>query len=226
MGQGRRGFTLIELMIVIAIIAVIAAIAIPNLLASRLSANETSAIATLRTLVTAQAMFQKRGLADEDSDGAGEYGTLAEMSGAVTVRGGAATLVPPILSTAFRSINANGQMARNGYLYRVFLPDSNGLGVGEVAGGGAPAGIDAELSENTWCALAWPSNFETSGVRTFFVNQQGDIISSADETYSGPASPPSPGSAMSAPGNVDSITGVVATGTTGRDGNLWLQVVN
>ncbi|MHC4490894.1 MAG: prepilin-type N-terminal cleavage/methylation domain-containing protein [Planctomycetota bacterium] len=42
------GFTLIELMIVIAIIAIIAAIAIPNLLSARLSSNEAAAVATLR----------------------------------------------------------------------------------------------------------------------------------------------------------------------------------
>ena len=53
------GFTLIELMIVIAIIAIIAAIAIPNLLAARLSANETAAIATLRNVISAQAQFQQ-----------------------------------------------------------------------------------------------------------------------------------------------------------------------
>ena len=60
-------------MIVIAIIAIIAAIAIPNLLAARLSANETAAIATLRNIISAQAQFQQSAKADTDTDGTGEY---------------------------------------------------------------------------------------------------------------------------------------------------------
>jgi prepilin-type N-terminal cleavage/methylation domain-containing protein len=58
--RSPKGFTLIELLIVIAVIAILAAIAIPNLLSSRKAANESSAIASLRTLVSAQETFRSR----------------------------------------------------------------------------------------------------------------------------------------------------------------------
>jgi prepilin-type N-terminal cleavage/methylation domain-containing protein len=54
---GGRGFTLIELMIVIAILAIISGTCVPNLMRARLDANEASAISSLRTTVSAQAMF-------------------------------------------------------------------------------------------------------------------------------------------------------------------------
>ena len=52
--KARQGFTLIEIMIVVAIIAVIVAIALPNLLRSKLQANESSAVSDLRTICAAQ----------------------------------------------------------------------------------------------------------------------------------------------------------------------------
>ena len=56
----RDGFTLIELMIVVAIIAIIAAIAIPSIQASRKAALETAVIATLRAVVTANEQYRTR----------------------------------------------------------------------------------------------------------------------------------------------------------------------
>jgi prepilin-type N-terminal cleavage/methylation domain-containing protein len=69
--RNKKGFSLLELLIVVAIILIIATIAIPSLLRSRQAANESAAVATLRTLNTAEVTYA--------AAGGGLYGTMAQL---------------------------------------------------------------------------------------------------------------------------------------------------
>jgi len=227
MVKRNEGFTLIELMIVIAIIAIIAAIAIPNLLSARLSANESNAISTLRNLVTSQAQFQSASNMDQDQDGTGEYGSFGELSGAVPLARaglpvGAVALNPPILPATFQTIDPNGYCTKSGYLFVVYLPDAN-VAVGgfpDVAGGGANAAVDPNNCESMWCAYAWPIDLGTTGNRAFFVNQRGEILQTrmTNTTYNTAATAPAFSAAYTA---ADMLSAIALPPAVATDGNTW-----
>jgi prepilin-type N-terminal cleavage/methylation domain-containing protein len=234
----RSGFTLIELMIVIAIIAVVSAVAIPQLQAARVTANEASAVATLRSLASAQAQVAASAAIDSDGDGAGEYGYFAELAGSIPLRvsapGGPAAgavgideLSPASLTSVFARVT-NSTVTKSGYVFQLWMagPTAAGLvsAIGEDANGGkilAPF-PDSDNSELFWCAYAWPMSLGETGRSTFFISNDGTTLSYNNNgavQYSGVAAGPAFDAAYSIPGDMSSSS---AVGIPGADGNAWV----
>jgi len=131
----KKGFSLIELLIVVAIILIIAAIAIPNLLRAKIAANETSAVSTIRTINSAQISYQS------SYPTVGYAATLAALgpsaaTGCTTPSSANACLLDWIVAQA----TAAGS-AKSGYYFGMGVTSASGMNLGYTVGG-APAGFN------------------------------------------------------------------------------------
>src|SRR3984893_1553776 len=151
MTKRQKGFSLIELLIVVAIILIIAAIAIPNLLRSRMAANEASAVGSIRTMNTAAISY-----ASTYGNGFPSLITQIGTTGTVAVSCDNAELLDSVLTSG----------AKSGYTFKVLA--GNGLGA-------KPAGCSAAGSTDGYGGVATPANLGESGQRSFCSEASGVI---------------------------------------------------
>ena len=203
MRKGKKGFTLIELMIVIAIIAIIAAIAIPGLLSSQRASNERNASTSLKTLSSAEADFRAN---DRDWNHVNDFWT-ANIAGLYTMTSTAVTGNTPnsttdpsikLIELSVASADADPATptagnenvaltnfavpsAKAGYWYQALITDDTLAGTAEATYKQDTVGSVAMGSvHNTskFGFLAYPDS-QSAGKYVFVVNENNTIFRSA-----------------------------------------------
>jgi type IV pilus assembly protein PilA len=141
----QKGFSLIELLIVVAIILIIAAIAIPNLLRAKIAANESSAAASIRSIVTANIEY------NTSYPAIGFAGTLGALG--------------PADSTC-----SAGPSSTNACILDLVLAGGTKSGYTLASTGQATAGVNTQFT-----ASAVPTTWNSTGVKAFCANEDGVV---------------------------------------------------
>jgi prepilin-type N-terminal cleavage/methylation domain-containing protein len=154
MRKSSRGFSLIELLIVVAIILIIAAIAIPNLLRSRIAANQASAVGSLRTLNTAEVTYSV-------TYNTGYTPTLGDLGPPAAGQNPVATasgLIDSVLSGSAVGTATATTSSKSGYTFLY-----------------TPGASDTTGRYNTYSITATPVNVGTTGTNYYYTDQSGVI---------------------------------------------------
>ena len=165
-----KGFTLIELMIVVAIIAIIAAIAIPNLLRSRMAANETAAVAACKAFCTAEDIYRRT---DYNKDGVLEYSqALSGNNSLYSTSANAGDLALIDRSFALAEGQPLTATPKAGYVFQILTSQ------GASASGGARSFVTASRMTLGYGLCALSNQYDGVGRNTFVVSNAGTIYES------------------------------------------------
>jgi len=163
----QKGFSLIELLIVVAIILIIAAIAIPNLIRAKISANQASAASAIRTIGTAQVQFQSN------------YPTVGYAATEVILGTGTASNPVTVCPAAGASFKAACLIDGALTAARATLPKSGYFIDTTGAAAGGTAVLDVYETE------AGPTTFDRTGVNAFCGVEDGVVRADTTNKNSG-----------------------------------------
>jgi prepilin-type N-terminal cleavage/methylation domain-containing protein len=137
--RNTKGFSLIELLIVVAIILIIATIAVPSFLRARLVANQSAAVGALRTLNTAQISYNST------------YPTIGFASALTNLAGTTCATAAPTSSTACLIDSALGTGTKSGYVFT--LTGVSGTPASSYQLVATPAAVN-QTGNNYYCSFA------------------------------------------------------------------------